>query len=235
MNNPTICTFWYRGWPGNNLGPIYIRRLYRAIRDRQPTGFSGGPFIVFTDRPKCFLGWGQGIEVREFPPFVRRLEWNLPKMWLYSADSGLTGRVICFDLDVIILDGIPDILGLKSKRFLTCEAAYQPGEFGGSVISFEDHDREFEKIIWRPVAMNPTRVARLTGGSERLWFRAVLAPVNHLTGFWENELPGRVVSYKRDCRPIGKPPAGAGVVRFHGQPRPHDVSDPWVREVWNGI
>jgi len=45
-----------------------------------------------------------------------------------------------------------------------------------------------------------------------------------------NLFPGSFKSYKKDA--IGGIPAGASVVYFHGEPRPHEVTQGWVPQVW---
>ena len=50
--------------------------------------------------------------------------------------------------------------------------------------------------------------------------------------FWENVIPGKVLSYKRDCK--NGLPVDSAIVRFHGNPRPHEVRDGWVKRYWIG-
>lgn len=47
---------------------------------------------------------------------------------------------------------------------------------------------------------------------------------------WQDILPGQVLSYKRDVAGLAAPPSDARVVCFHGQPRPWQVRDIWVRQ-----
>lgn len=47
------------------------------------------------------------------------------------------------------------------------------------------------------------------------------APVPDMR-YWQDVLPGHVVSYKVDCR--DGVPAGARLVKFHGKPKPHEVN-----------
>jgi hypothetical protein len=41
---------------------------------------------------------------------------------------------------------------------------------------------------------------------------------------------GAIVSYKKHC--VAGLPEGASVVCYHGTPKPHEVSDAWMREAW---
>lgn len=42
----------------------------------------------------------------------------------------------------------------------------------------------------------------------------------------------RIASYKRHCVDRGAPPGAASIVAFHGTPRPHEVTDEWIRTAW---
>ena len=46
--------------------------------------------------------------------------------------------------------------------------------------------------------------------------------------FWQDLLPGQVVSYKNHIRGKEKFPARARVVCFHGKPRPWGVNENWA-------
>ena len=63
--------------------------------------------------------------------------------------------------------------------------------------------------------------------SEMLWLR------EHLTfdDTWDALLPGAVQSYKVDLNK-GEPDEDTILVYFHGDPKPHQVNHPWVREHW---
>lgn len=41
-----------------------------------------------------------------------------------------------------------------------------------------------------------------------------------------------IYSYKHHCREKGKAPRSAKLILFHGKPRPHEVEDEWVKEIY---
>jgi hypothetical protein len=225
----TAVAFWFRNWCGA-WGPVYVNRLYRAVVPHLTSLASGGKFVLFTDRPMS--GFLPGIEVRGLSQFAQGLKWNLVKMFMFSGEAGLDGqRVFCFDLDTVIVGDISGLLGYRG-RFGVCEAAYSPGAYGGSFISFRGGDEELRERLWMPLRLHHHPIVNRTQGSERLWYREALASMSGEVDFWQRLYPGEVASYKVDCRPNGGPPPGTTLVRFHGKPRPHEVNDQWVKDHW---
>lgn len=64
---------------------------------------------------------------------------------------------------------------------------------------------------------------------ERLWGDQEYL-TKHYSGLISPIDDWLVVSYKYHCRVKGVPPKKAIVVAFHGEPKPHNVVDNWVRE-----
>lgn len=229
MDQPvTVCVFWFREWCGD-LGPTYVNRLAHAVCDNSTLMASGGEFVLFTDRPEA--GFVPVVKPRRLSNFALGLKWNLVKMFMYSPEAGLEDRrVICLDLDMIITGDLGDILNYNGN-FVVCEAAYHRNTYGGSVVGFAGGDKELEWRLWTPLTVDQKKIEKLTEGSERLWYREALAPIAQTVDLWQQILPGQIRSYKTECRE-GGPPAGARLVRFHGSPRPHEVSADWVKRSW---
>lgn len=216
--NLTICCFLWGDWC-SLYGIQYVNRLYNGIQWHLSLPYT---FLCITDKPFA-LGLSDGIQ----PMFldVPDWKWNLKKMFLYKPDNGLSGRVICFDLDVVITGSLDEMASYDGE-FITCEEAYHPGKPGGSIIGFQTGFGE--KELWSPLMKNHRKWENETRGSERRYFGQRLKKYD----FWEKLFPGQVLSYKRDCK-VGLPD-GSRVVRFHGKPRPHEVNDQWVKENWVG-
>ncbi len=64
-------------------------------------------------------------------------------------------------------------------------------------------------------------------GGDQVWIERVIEDRVHIL---QDRLPGKFVSFKKDCIPY--PPEGASVVCFHGQPKPHDCGRSWVEAMW---
>jgi hypothetical protein len=150
--------------------------------------------------------------------------WNLRKIYIYNKDNGLSGRVILMDLDIIITGDITEICEQKEK-FITCRGAFTD-KIGGSLTSFPAG--AWHNILWKPLKNKTEIIEKNTNGSERKYYQMILA--DREVCFWEDLLPGQVLSYKRDCR--DGVPKGAKIVRFHGNPRPHEVKHKWISKKW---
>jgi hypothetical protein len=201
------------------MGEEYVNRLYRGVRRNLSRPFR---FICYTDRLDSSSWSEPDIEV--FAMDVPDWRWNLRKMILYKPNNGLTGRVLAFDLDIVITGSLDDIAAYDGT-FATCEAAYRPGRAGGSLIGFQS-GWGYEEL-YRPLEVDYKGVERMTHGSERKYLNGKLTK---RMDFWQRLYKGQIVSYKVDCKK-GLPDE-ARVVRFHGRPRPHQVEDEWVKRNW---
>lgn len=234
----TVACYWWGGWPngGNDpaLGPEYVKRLARSVARHMPKD-TPYRFVCFTDN--LTDDFGEGIEPILLPAEVQRYRWNLVKMWAYSEEVALSGRVLILDLDCVITGSLSPLIEYEPKegeQLRTCEAAYRPGHAGGSVIGFDAPSKKLCSKLWEPLlnARKRATIEQETGGSERMYFRQQLKTKTGAMRFWEREQPGVIASYKRDCQGKGAYPKGTAIVRFHGQPRPHEVNDQWVKEEW---
>lgn len=220
-----VCFLW-NNWC-RNWGIRYVNRLYNMVQRHLTLPHR---FICFTDsdNPKSF---DEGIEL--MPMDVPEWKWNLRKMLLYKPDNGLTGRVLCLDLDIIILDNI-DNIARYNTGFITCLAPYKKYKRrigGGSVTSFDVGYGE--ERLWKPL-LNEIEyrvIEKTTRGSERIYYRRQLKGVD--VRFWDDAFPGQVLSYKREVGDRGDPPQGARIIWFHGKPRPHERLElGWVKDNW---
>ena len=203
----------------------YVNRLYRSVQRHLNIPHR---FICFTDR--AGIGFAPGIEILPLGKDEVDLRWNLTKMVAYKPDNGLTGRVLLFDLDVVITGCLDELAGYNGE-FITCEAAYHKNGIGGSLVGFEAGWGA--KKLWAPL-MTKRRsfYESMTDGSERQYFGMKLRAAGHKIDFWQTLYPGQVLSYKVHCQGTTCAPDNVRVVRFHGHPRPHEVKDNWVIKHW---
>ena len=163
---------------------------------------------------------------------VPEWKWNLKKILMYKPDNGLTGRVLCLDLDMIILGSLDD-MARYNDSFITCAAPFNPHKvrIGGSMIGFDAGYGEEE--LWNPLMCEETykHIEKITRGSERIYYRMRLDKDN--VNFWQHKFPGQVLSYKHEIGEGGTPPADTRIVMFHGLPRPHERLElKWVKDNW---
>jgi hypothetical protein len=229
----TFVAFWWGAWPRKKreLGILYVKRLFNSISRFVPDGLDY-KFVLFTDEHKTDFGV-KNLNVRRLNT-PEDLKWNLKKMYMYSKEAKLSGAVICFDLDVVIVGNLKPLIDqvdrMKNKLLLTCRGAYRRSRnrIGGSVIGFMPSQTLTEKL-WDPILENQTEIEKMTKGSERKYYQKRLNISR--VDFWERLLPGKVLSYKVDHRKKGLS-ANASVIRFHGSPRPHETKDEMVKKYW---
>jgi hypothetical protein len=231
-----VCFLW-GDWCGA-WGIKYVNYLYRAVQRHLTWPHR---FILFTDicgsneanLNEPYIQFDRGIQI--IPTTFPRWKWNLKKMIMYKSINGLTGRVLCLDLDMIILDSIDELVTYPGE-FITCASPFRSrkGNIGGSLIGFEVGFGE--KELYEPLKnLSGTDLKimerKTEGGSERKYYTLMLD--RKRIDFWQDLYPGQVVSFKNECK-SGIPPEGAKIVRFHGLPRPHQRLDlDWVKDNWN--
>ena len=229
-----IICFWFDQWPVQNrpeLGLKYIRNLYDGVKRNLSQPYR---FYCFTDNPQSLVNNTVGIRTLPIDP-VKDFRWNLKKIFPYCPACGLPPghRALLIDLDVLIT-GPLDRLFESDSMFITCQGVYRKkGIPGGSVSSFTTGDPDLYEYLWIPLEDKAKRLKleSITLGSERKHLRQFM-PKNKMV-FWDDVCPGAVISYKNDCRgsvvPVGR---DASIIRFHGKPRPHEVNEPWIRNLW---
>lgn len=220
-----VCFLW-NNWC-HNWGTRYVNKLYRAVQRHLSLPYR---FICFTDTkiPELF---DKGIEL--MPMDVPDWKWNLKKMLLYKPNNGLTGRVLCLDLDIIILGSI-DNIARYNEGFITCLAPYKKHKRrigGGSIMGFDAGYGE--ERLWNPLLDEKEykTIEKITRGSERMYYRRQLRGVD--VRFWDDVFPGQIMSYKREVGERCNPPSEVKIIWFHGKPRPHERLELlWVRDNW---
>lgn len=215
-----VCCLW-GDWPAKGWGEEYVVRLKRGVERNLSVPHR---FVCFADGVARVP---DGIEARELQSPVWR--GCLPKLFVYSPQAGLEGRVLLFDLDNVIVGSLDDMAAYDGEYCV--RAALPEWDQGkrlldGDMISFRAGGKS--AALWDAFAADPHATLKDTGGRERMFIRAhVEADV------WQEILPGQVVSFKAHCRKDGhKLPPEARVVSFHGNPRQHAVSVDWVKEHW---
>ena len=218
-----VCFYWRGsdrpGWEDPALGVEYVSRLYHGVRRNLSLPFR---FVCFTNEPGEFA---RGVEIRELKP----LSWLgcLPKLEAHNPANGFRGRVLVFDLDTVIVGDLGDFTrydgpfatrawfkGMRRGLWLS----------GGDLLGFKAGETAW---IWERYASDPSAVERFTGGRERYVYRHWCKELR----YWQEELPGQLVSYKHHVRRGGLP-ANARVVSCHGNPRPHEIDEPWINKHW---
>lgn len=208
-----VCVYW-----GDKYDVSYVRRLAAAVRAcaQRPVDV----FCVSDDErveqwctripsPVAFEGWWQKIGL-----FDRSV----------AAVLGVR-PVLALDVDVVLRPAF-DVLydyEIPQDGLVMCEnfgpnkphCAHNSSAMmwvGGTCTSIaEDFRAEY--------------MQRLHGDQCYIW-RHHAARIDN----WPREV---ICSYKYDVRGTHGVPAAARLVVFHGDPKPHECSEPWVRKYWH--
>jgi len=223
----SICCFlWNNENYLNGEGIRYVNKLYNSIERNTHLPFR---FVCFTDMRKAEKIFSSNIEVEKIPSNLRvngktvcPKEWrgNLKKIIAFNPDNSLTGRVILFDLDVVIVKNIDHILSYDG---FFC--ANKP-DLNGSVVGFESKNIELVEKLWHPLCRNYNSIAQRTRGSERKYYMEKLFK-DERTQYWQDLYPAEIVSYKNQGYS-----SEARIIYFHGIPKPHQLNVGWIKDNW---
>jgi len=154
-------------------------------------------------------------------------EWK-PKWWSVQEMFRIQGPVLATGLDTVIVGDITpmaeEVLKLNTNQFLLMQpfrkTAPWPwingfmgwnGDFGWI---YDEFKKDPEKYISQ-------------FRSEMLYTQNRLMSHGYEILAWQDKVNG-LYSYKWQCKP--KPPEDIRVAIFHGQPRPGDVNDKWIKD-----
>lgn len=226
-----VCLKW-----GTKYGSEYVNRLYKAVTRHTTIPFT---FHCFTENP---VGIDQGVVTHPLPYQGLDGWWN--KLYLFSKDVPLTGRVFFIDLDTLITGNIDQLLQHNTgfvvlRDFFTGIAKTVIGNdnMGSGLLSWETGQHTH---IWNTFAADPHRaIQSLHPHGDQKWVQR--QQTDRL--YWQDLFPNQVVSYKVHCR--DGLPADARVVCYHGKPSiPESINNttkaqwwvinpaPWVADHW---
>jgi len=139
-----------------------------------------------------------------------------------------TGPCLYLDLDVVI---VGDLSRLKSGK-LSLPANWAQSGHGGCQSSVMAWDSRIERLGWLADNFRPAELTAPTNGNHG-YYHGLWGDQEYITQ--QLGSPGGpnikpmtgVYSYKYHCQ--SRPPDDAAVVCFHGNPKPKEVTDEWVR------
>lgn len=201
---------------GTLYGPEYVNILADMVR-RNLADSTLGQFVCFTDD-------GTGLDhdtmvVRPLPHPGLNGWWN--KLSLFKPGLFPDGsRILYFDLDTVIAGPLDEIAKYEGY-FGILRDFYRPKGLQSSVMAWEANQ---QPKIWND--FRGAGFPQSDAGGDQAWIERCV----HKFDIWQKLYPGSFRSYKEDCR-FGVP-KGTKVCVFHGHPRPHEVNDGWVPNVW---
>ncbi|CAN5650443.1 hypothetical protein BH23GEM11_BH23GEM11_14850 [soil metagenome] len=210
---------------GSRYPDLYVNRLRRMVA-RQ----IGRPhrFLCYTDRPGAGR-FDPEVEVHDLG------SWGLPGYFnkLRLFDRGVTGETpfVFLDITLVIRAPMAPLLafGEQSEASLVAVADWNYPIVNSSVLRLRPDDHT--QRVWDDwQAASPAERAPMAG--DQNWIDAVFrAHAPERLGFWPD---GMVASYKGLRKRAARDAAGAAgaledavILKFHGQPKPHEVLRPW--------
>ena len=192
---------------GGDFSPVWVYKLKEALKRG---GLGHLPFFCFSDRDDLMVntvaleadlpGWWSKMELFRL---------NVPYDWLY------------FDLDMVQTGSFSlGYVASRSPNAIMLRDFYYPQKLASGLM-YIPHDRKID--VWPGFLASRDRWIKESPGDQEV-ISELLPPA---VGIWQDHLPGLIRSYKADeCGAKG--PQGAGLVMFHGKPRPNEVKHKWL-------
>jgi hypothetical protein len=143
------------------------------------------------------------------------LEHNWPGWWAKLELFKLPPPVLSVDLDTIVTGDLGEIAEYAARApFTALRDFYREKGLGSGMMAWA----EPLTFVYTKFCEDPRGIMRdLRGGGDQAFLERFGLPA-----FWQDKLPGQVVSYKVHVKGKGVP-ANARVVCFHGKPKPREL------------
>lgn len=159
------------------------------------------------------------------------LEYNFPKWWskieLFKPNLFENRRVFYFDLDTVIVDNIDEILNFEIE-FSGLRDFYHLHSLGSGLMAWNP---EKTNNIFNEFIKNPYNIINSYPQGDQRWIDENKPSICYL----QDTFSKQIVSYKKDClhNRVLSIPSKAKIICFHGNPRPHTVTNPLIKAHWN--
>ena len=145
------------------------------------------------------------------PTFATELDGWWAKLQIFQKRPfWLKGKILYLDLDIVIRENINCFI--QDKDFIIIKDWNLP-MYNSSVFLLNSGARH---EVWEKFIEDPGKVKRETQCGDQHWIT-----LNAKASYWPSDW---CTSYRQSCE--GK------IVVFHGLPKPHEVSDGWVKLLW---
>lgn len=198
---------------GGEYGPRYVEAMRNMV----------GRHLTLPHKFICFSDMGEGLG---FQP----LKYGMPGWWSKLELFQVKGPVLYFDLDTVILGNI-DRMGKaamampeNTMQMLTPfnQKRREAGEWASGVMAWHG---DFRYLLDGPP--QDKQHAFYKGWDQVYIFNELLKHGVPITAINQS---AHIYSSKRHCQ--NGVPAGAEVICFHGNSRPHNTNVAWVKDNW---
>lgn len=226
-----VCLKW-----GKLYSSDYVNKLYNGFRRNTTIPFH---FHCFTEDTQ---GIEEAVITHPLPQGGLKGWWN--KLYLFSKNLPITGRIFFVDLDTLVTGNVDHLLMANTGFVVLRDFFYgiakgvDQHSIGSGLMSY---DAEHFSFIWDQFIENPQRaINSVRPHGDQRWIQ------DQLQGgftYWQDLYPNHVVSFKVHCnKGLAK---DARIVCYHGKPDiptsinkhtkvPHfDIPpQPWVQDHW---
>lgn len=225
-----VCVNW-----GLKFKPKYVQVLYNMVQRHLTIPHK---FILFTDRIKFHkeVKAGDNYEVRQLPFENYKGYWH--KLSLFSKEANLNGVNLYFDLDVVIKDNIDCFAEYgEDDSFCVIRDFGQPQQwYNSSILRFNNVNAT--KFIWEKFLENKQKDLALQGDQNVITNYIREKPgVKKLKVYpdvWTQSykwLDRSQTRFHKNSFTFEESPE-AKVAVFHGNPKPHESDQEWVKNNW---
>ena len=225
---------------GNKYDWCYVERLYNMVKRHSTRPIR---FHVFTEPDRYVPDHMIKHVLQDWPGIA-----GPKKSWWYKMQmlepGRISGRLLYFDLDIVIVDNIDWMQGLDARYFWSIRDfrhLWRPSWKGmNSSVMLWDTTRF--AWIWKEFQKNDVKIqARLFHGDQD-FLNSVLTEHDlkfmdeNMIKSWRWQIKDGGMDMK--TRIYRRPDEGSvllpgvKILIFHGSPKPHDVHDPVIAQNW---
>lgn len=221
---------------GNKYSAEYVKKLRNMVARNITVPYN---FICLTDDPHPIEG--VTLIVQQNRGYTKGW-WH--KVHMFDPDLPIEGRILYFDLDVVIHKNIDKLTRYEKDKFIGIRdfnrKFHQSWKHLNSSVMAWTH--RSQKHIWDQFQSKTSHAMRLHGDQDWIW-KTSKDRIKFWPDLWIQsykwEIRRRedlvVVDGKRNFREIKNdinPHTECSVAVFHGDPNPEDVQDKFVVDNW---
>lgn len=221
---------------GNKYGREYVERLRNMVSRHLTVDYE---FACLTDDQHSI------DDVRTiYQPNANYARGWWHKVHMFDPGLPLSGRILYFDLDVVICNNIDRLAVFKPNSFVGIHdfnrKFYASWQYLNSSVLAWNHGVESD--IWRRFKEKPGDAQRLQGDQDWIWklakTRIQFWPKEWIQSYkWEIRAREELVvqNGKRQFKTVNDDvvvPTDCAIAVFHGEPNPLDVQDKFVIDNW---
>ncbi len=214
---------------GTKYDADYVNKLFSSVKRNSTVEFL---FHCFTDDDI-----GLDDDVISHPLPHKNVEGWWQKLFLFSDEVDITGRILFLDLDTLITGNIDHYISHNEGFVVLRDFWAKKDNVGSAVLSFEAGKH---KQIWDTFIANPVgAVGSLHPHGDQKWVQK--HQLERI--YWQDLFKDEIVSFKSSCR--GGVPNKAKIICFHGKPSiPEAINTttkvqgfviqptPWIEKYW---